>query len=71
MSISCPRCDGQGEVATYRVRRTGEHVRVCDECDAVWLDGEEVAPGTFVDLSKYLEQRGRPGLWSELAPLDN
>lgn len=57
-------------MAAYRVQRTGERVRVCDECEALWPEGVDVAPATFLDLSVYLEQRGRPGLWSELTPLD-
>ena len=69
MALPCPRCDGQGAVADYTVQQTGEDVRVCDECDALWPDGVEVARATFVDLSMYLGQRGRPGLWSELTPL--
>jgi hypothetical protein len=71
MTNLCPRCDEQGTVATYLVRQTGEHVRVCDECDALWPDGVQVAPNTFLDLTDYLGQRGRPGLWTELTPVDS
>ena len=62
---ACPRCD-QGPIVTKVVVATDEVVRVCEECDALWPDTEEPAASGFVDLTDFLAERGRPGLWSEL-----
>ena len=56
----------RGDVATYSVTATDEQVRVCDEWDATWPESVTVGPTGFQDLTVFLEQRGRPGLWSEL-----
>jgi hypothetical protein len=63
----CPRC-GQGWVVPVRVTATGEIVQFCLECDATWrkdvkeLGAERYSetgePGTFMDLSTFLESQG-------------
>jgi hypothetical protein len=62
----CPRCD-RGPIVTKVVVATDEVVRVCEECDALWPDTEEPAASGFVDLTDFLAERDRSGLWSELA----
>lgn len=43
MSTRCPRC-GLGSVRQYRFKPTDDDVRVCDECEALWL--RDAAVGT-------------------------
>ena len=61
----CPRCD-QGEVVRAKIMATGEVVRVCQECDALWPDDVEVKKDNFKDFSTFVKPKGLKGLWSEL-----
>lgn len=64
----CPRCD-QGYVQRMRILKTGETVHVCEECDALWPWGVDVAPTGFIDFRTYVSPIGLEGLWSELRAL--
>jgi hypothetical protein len=68
MKTACPRC-GQGWVLQYRIRGFAEIVNVCDECDALWKDGQEIAATNFVAMSTYLCSLGLRGEWKELQEL--
>lgn len=61
----CPLCDA-GTITTYRVVATGETIRVCDRCDAVWEAADELPSPAPTTLEQFLEVRGRPPLWTEL-----
>jgi hypothetical protein len=54
-----------------RINSTGEVVHLCDECDALWPAGVEVAPSGFQDFSTYVAQFGLKGLWREVTALDS
>lgn len=45
--------------------KTGELIRVCDECDAIWCRGR-----VEDDLPTYLAARGLPPLWNQLVAAD-
>lgn len=66
-ATQCPRC-GQGSVQRYRFKPTGEHVRVCDECEALWPDEVALDTDGFQALGDFASKRGGSGLWDELAP---
>lgn len=53
----CPRC-GYGTLYAARIRASGVTVNLCDECDAMWLVGEEIRPDTFHDLTTHLQDNG-------------
>jgi len=60
---TCPRCDHQGVIQLVRIKKLGQVVNVCEECDALWLTELKETPvyGTdFVDFSSYLEEHGIP-----------
>lgn len=38
--IECPYCDGQGEVLNAVIKKTGEKIKICDECDTIWVEDE-------------------------------
>jgi hypothetical protein len=63
--MSCPRCDQQGEVVLARILGTGEVISLCDECDATWPEGVEVAAYNFADFANFMAERDLPGVWSE------
>jgi len=65
MKTRCPRCD-QGRILHARVRATGMEVSVCEECEALWPAGTDVAPNNFADLKTHLQKCGMKGDWSEL-----
>ena len=59
----CPLC-GQGPVHRAAVKKAGEVLCVCEECDTVWRQTEE---GPLVtDLTVCLEELGLPPRWEEL-----
>jgi len=64
-----PCCDGQGDVVAARIKRTGEIIYLCDECDTLWhsIEDIQVSPGT--NFTNYVKQFGLKGLWSEIAPV--
>ena len=68
--MDCPRCDQQGTVLTVRINATSEIVHLCDECDALWPWGVEVAANTFSDFATYVKPLGLRGLWSEVTILE-
>ncbi|MEX5306187.1 hypothetical protein RF644_10575 [Kocuria sp. CPCC 205258] len=61
----CPDCE-YGTVARYRVQATGALVHVCDECDALWEDGDDRTEPSATTVDQYLNLRGLPLLWSGL-----
>ena len=65
MNTICPRC-GQGSVKIAKVRARGERVQVCDECEAVWMMGDEPSALAFQDLTTVLRARGIDGNWEQL-----
>jgi hypothetical protein len=54
-----------------RILKTGETVHVCEECEALWPSGVDVAATGFVDFKTYVSPKGLKGLWSELEELPN
>lgn len=66
MKQLCPRCDFQGILFDATVVATGEKVVVCDECEALWLRGDDVSTARFTDMGSHLESQGLYGGWKEL-----
>lgn len=56
--VVCPLCDGNGIISRIRLEPLNKIVYVCDECEATWLDPENICVKTFVDLATYLMQLG-------------
>ena len=59
---TCTNC-GQGPVHRAVVRRTGEVICLCGECDTVWTAGGETG---FI---AFMEERGLSPAWEELVIL--
>ena len=57
--VRCPRCDYQGVI--YRVRFRADNITgyLCDECDALWFDKDNIGDMTkFNDLTTYMKNNG-------------
>ena len=64
--MKCPRCDQQGDVILVVIRKTGERVLLCDECDALWTEDMEVSKSNFQDFATYVNKYGLNGSWADL-----
>jgi uncharacterized Zn finger protein len=64
-SMLCPRC-GQGQVVIKRVHSTGEVIRICDECEAVWPAGIDIGVERFIQFDRYMSERGLDAEWNLL-----
>lgn len=61
----CPRCV-QGDIALAQVKKNGENIYVCQECEAVWFSLFDIGVKPFVDFGIYMEGLGALPLWDEL-----
>jgi hypothetical protein len=61
---SCPRC-GEGPLVVQRVDVTGELIRICVECEALWLPQEDVSLATFRAFNAFMDVRGLSDRWLE------
>ncbi|MDB4756197.1 hypothetical protein OAG56_02400 [Mariniblastus sp.] len=66
----CPRCDQQGQVELVVIKKTGERVLRCDECDALRQNGDEVMKSNLVDFSTYVAQFGVIDTWDEIETIN-
>jgi Zn-finger nucleic acid-binding protein len=62
ISTSCPRCN-QGPIVLERIRATAELIQICEECEAVWLDGTDIVLATFRTFYSFMEERGLSDRW--------
>lgn len=67
--IECPGC-GQGWVIPVRVRKTGIHLFVCEECETTWFHAEEIGRPLPTNFMDYMQSQGLRGLWSEVERLE-
>ncbi len=70
MKIVCPRCE-QDYVVELRVRRTGETLFACKECDATWFTRDAIGVAPFVDLGTYLKPKGIVTSREEIETIDD
>ncbi|MEU2513684.1 hypothetical protein [Streptomyces syringium] len=52
------------------MRERADVIKVCEECDTVWLEGQTVSMAAYTDLDPYLSGFGKEPLWSNLVPLE-
>jgi formate dehydrogenase maturation protein FdhE len=66
--MQCPTCGDYGDLVLVRVKRTGEHVIACTECDLLWLtvDAECISADSATDVTTFLEEKGLRPSWDEL-----
>lgn len=66
--VVCPGC-GQGWVVPVRVRSSGVHLAVCEECETTWFLGEDIGSARPMNFLDYMESNGLKGLWTEVERL--
>ncbi len=65
--MQCPTCGEYGDLVIVKVKKTGEEVLVCTECDSLWKTVEAEHLGeTVLDVSDFLTQRNLASDWGEL-----
>ena len=63
----CPYCE-QGGIIRAKVKKSNDIIKICEECDAVWLDEDLEELGTTYE--RYTEERGYGNSWDELEIID-
>jgi len=63
----CPYCL-QGEIVEAKVKRTKEKIKICDECDTVWIN--DISNEKGISFDSFMQQRNCHSLWSELVLLE-
>jgi transcription elongation factor Elf1 len=61
----CPRCS-QGDVTKAQIRKTGQYIFLCKECEATWFSSPDIEVVQFVDFGTYMETIELPPVWDEL-----
>ena len=62
--IVCPLC-GSSEVSRAAVRQTGDTVRICEGCGALWTE-PRISADNSTTFAHYMESRGLKPYWNEL-----
>lgn len=68
MIMSCPVCEGQGNIYKAKVLDLGIIIKICDECEACWDQNQEVSIKKFEGLTSFLKEHG---LTYENAKIEN
>lgn len=58
MILSCPVCEGQGNIYRAKVIELGMMIKICDECEACWKDDQPVSIEHFKGLRTFLKENG-------------
>ncbi|GHH99912.1 hypothetical protein [Neobacillus kokaensis] len=68
--IFCPFCDGQGVICKAEIKALGRIIYICDECDTIWLDGEEINEENCKRFDDFMNQYGLQPEWTELSDIE-
>ncbi len=58
MIMSCPVCEGQGNIYKAKVVDLGINIKICDECEACWTEDQVVTINNFKGLTTFLKDNG-------------
>ncbi|MGX9714009.1 hypothetical protein ACWYXJ_07035 [Janthinobacterium lividum] len=65
--MECPTCGEYGDLLHATVKKTGQAVIVCTECDLLWMHPQQdIDPARARDVASFLEQAGIEPDWQEL-----
>ena len=62
--IVCPLC-GSNEISRAAVKQTGDTVRICEGCGALWTE-PRISADNSTTFAHYMESRGMKPYWNEL-----
>lgn len=64
----CPRCRS-GILYIFKKNEIDRKIILCDECDAMWLEGMDIRYGVygkdFYDYTEYMTRHGINNLWDQ------
>ena len=63
-NIVCPLC-GSNEISRAVVKQTGDTVRICEGCGALWTE-PRISADNSTTVAHYMESRGLKPYWNEL-----
>jgi hypothetical protein len=58
MIMSCPVCEGQGNIYNAKILDLGIMIKICDECEACWNENQIINIENFKRLTPLLEEYG-------------
>ena len=65
--MECPTCGEYGDLLHATIRKTGQPVIVCSECDLLWAyPQQDIDPDRASDVESFLAQAGITPDWREL-----
>lgn len=65
--MQCPTCGEYGDLLHATIRKTGQQVIVCSECDLLWAyPQQDIDPARASDVELFLAQAGIEPDWREL-----
>ena len=70
MILSCPVCDGQGNIYRAKVLDLGIIIKLCDECEACWQENQEVRIDNFKGLTPFLRENGLSYNYAKIEDLE-
>ncbi len=58
--VECPRCNDGGGGFIYNVLlgEIKKNVYICDECESLWENPEQITHGFIIDFPTYIENHG-------------
>ena len=56
--MKCPKCE-EGTIVTIKFKKTGKSAFLCDFCQTVWFEGEDIALSTGHQLKTYTNSEDR------------
>ena len=57
MIMSCPVCEGQGNIYNAKVLDLGITIKICDEREACWPQDQIVSIENFKGLTSFLKEQ--------------
>lgn len=63
--MCCLYC-GQGVIVKAIVKKSGEIIYICNECDTVWTSHERISDTTGLGFDAYADAHNLEALWTEL-----
>jgi hypothetical protein len=56
MIMSCPVCEGQGNIYKAKIIDLGIIIKICDECEACWSQDQIISIKNFKGLTPFLKE---------------
>ena len=61
----CPYCN-QGRIVKVNTKKSNEIIYICEECDTVWGNYDDIFTKKGIGFYEYAKERGFEPLWSEI-----